>query len=600
MLGMGRHLSHHFGAELRASCFTAAFGVVIGSFGLLTIFTKLSLLVVSNGALHTEPQVNPAGTGPVVLYLSEAQWQGRYQERSPLDRCHMADDLEKILARGPRSLTVDFDLSPGLWEAAPACRTQLDAVIDNYGRQLVLLMPFRVSSPELIALKAEWMRARCRGGAVFGDGSLNVSLGAVIDFVPGSNGMADAVHARGEALTCAEIGTPAGAARWLQRGEDDGAAGSDGAEAINFTHFARQAAVMPLEHPAFDVIADWARRDVFFGGDYGGSGEDYFLTPMGRVPGVVVHAAMAWSLANAVRELPHLIGFGIDILIGFIFSLGLGYFWQHYLKLTRRGGYRSELSTISVLGLLVYFSTMLWMFFKLAVMLFLQGVLIVPLLMAIGMLIDGFMRGPIDSMRELDHTGEQAAFRPGTPVFLALAFGALAFLVWLFHGTDAWLAGCIAVPVAILIDRYGAKARHAHDPHDPNDEHHGQDDDGAPAWPKWCVFALLTALGVALAFAADRHFHLRFGAQLNAFVGVNGAVFGLLLVGCGAMLAACLPRQGMPRPLVRRPAPLAQRLLGVAVLPATVADLAGAVTYFARQAAYWAVVAAALTIMLEH
>ena len=50
-------------------------------------------------------------------------------------------------------------------------------------------------------------------------------------------------------------------------------------------------------------------------------------------------------------------------------------------KLSLHGqGYRRENSTMLVLGFVLYFVTMLWLFFQLSVALFMRGVLIAPLL----------------------------------------------------------------------------------------------------------------------------------------------------------------------------------------------------------------------------
>ncbi|MES2076083.1 MAG: hypothetical protein V4462_10760 [Pseudomonadota bacterium] len=587
--------AHHFSGDLRASFFSAALAVLALKIGALAIFTKLSLLAVSNQALPASTPANLAADGPLVLYLSETQWQQRYQERSPLDRCAMAEDLATILARGPRSLTVDFDLSPGLQEQGPACQARLDAVLDGHAGKLVLLMPFRVSSDALLARKAEWLRARCRAGAAFGDGGLNVSLGAVIDFLPESNSMADVVHERAGAGLCRELADAAGAERWLRRGEEPEPDDS-GAEAINFAGFTGQVAALALEHPALGQVDNWAARDVFFGGDYGGSKDDRFLTPMGPLPGVAIHAAIAWSLAHPVHELPHMAGFVLDILTAFVFSLGIGFFWERYLHLSLRvGGFQRELSTVLVICFVGYFSLMLWLFFRLAVELFMRGVLIAPMLIGLSMLIDGFVRGPIAASLEAGpgrgaEAPAPAAIAPATMLSLLLGVAAAAVVVRLLHGLGEWPAVLLAVLAAVALDRAWAvlwrPSGHGHNVHGG----HG-DAAGSASRELWTPVGV-ASVAVLLAVAVDRQFDLRFGAVVSGFLGLNGVLLALL--GAGLLFNVGKLRFERPERL------LSWRMAGISLAPRGWQEWCGVLVFALRQAVYWAVVADALFVMLNH
>ncbi|WP_296000172.1 hypothetical protein [Rugamonas sp.] len=480
-----RAVAKKFLFDLPSSCFSAALAALAVQLGLLDIFTKLSLLAVSNLALAPSlPAVAPS-QGPVVLYLSEASWQQRYLERSPLDRCRMAEDLQRILDLGPRTLSVDFDLSPGLREDAPACRAQLDGVLDRSAARLVLLAPFRVASDALLQRKADWMLDRCRRGVTFGDGGLNLSLGVVIDYRPASDGLADAVGQRGRSHLCADLRQAGGAERWLRRGAEpyDGADGEP--LAIDFAGFAGAASALALEHPALASVDHWGSRDVYFGGDYGGGKEDSFLTSMGPLPGVAIHAAIAWSQAHPVREPSRLLGFGLDLFTAFVFSLGIGFFWKQYLDFSlSKNRWRREGSTLVVLGFVAYFLLMLYLYFQLAVVLFAHGILIVPVLIGLSMLVDGFMRGPIDAFHEREHEHGAAHEHAAK------------------HG--------------------GQAARHAgHETARPR----------RPAWNAWSAALAVGVAGAALGVAGDQCWHGGAGVVSSAFLGLNGALFLLLVLG---------------------------------------------------------------------
>jgi len=575
--------AHHFNADLRASLFSAALAVLALKVGALAILTKLSLLLVSNQALLNAPQVALDGNGPIVLYLSENQWQQRYLERAPLDRCKLAEDLAQLLAHQPRQLLVDFDLSPAMQETRAGCQQQLDQLLDQHADKLVLLMPFRVGSDALLAQKAAWLEQRCRAGVVFGDGALNVSLGAVIDFVPESQAMADAMHERDSVALCRQALTPEGREHWLRRGGETDADDSS-AEAINFAGFSKQVVALALDDPAVPQIASWSGRDVYFGGDYGGSKDDRFLTPMGPLPGVTIHAAIAWTQAHPVRELPHAIGLLTDLLTAFVFSLGIGYFWSRYLKLSLHGeGYQRENSTMLVLGFVAYFAAMLWLFFQLSVLLFMRGVLIAPLLIGMSMLIDGFVRGPIAASLELGEAEPpQRAVMAPQVMAATLTCVVLMLLVPRLQHWSMTLQLLVLTPLATLLDRTLPVLW----PVPP--VHHAQ---AHSAYPGRHLAAWLLA-GVLGGLALQHYLVPDMGLALAAFTGVLGGLFLLLAVG----LLRSLHWRSFHRPQGWQPA----RLLGLSHSASGWRELAGVLSFCLRHGAYWLVLVAALIVMSSH
>lgn len=587
--------AHHFNADLRASLFSAALAVLALKVGALAILTKLSLLVVSNQALLAAPQVALNGSGPVVLYLSENQWQQRYLERAPLDRCLLAEDLAQMLAHQPRQLLVDFDLSPALQESRAGCQQQLDQLLDQHADKLVLLMPFRVGSDKLLTQKAEWLAQRCRAGVAFGDGALNVSLGAVIDFVPESQAMADAMHERGSVEVCHQLATAEGRERWLRRGADP-VTDDASAEAINFAGFSKQVVALALDDPAVQNISNWAGREVYFGGDYGGSKDDRFLTPMGPLPGVTIHAAIAWTQAHPVRELPHAIGVLADILTAFVFSLGIGFFWKRYLNVSLHGqGYQRENSTLLVLGFVLYFAAMLWLFFQLSVVLFMRGILIAPLLIGLSMLIDGFVRGPIAASLELSEAEQpQRALMTAQVMSVVLTCIVLVLLVPLLHHWSMPLQLLVLTLLATLLDRVLPVLWPA-PPAMQGGEHgeHGKHGDHGDhvAYPRAHLLAWLLA-GALAGVALDQYLALGMDWLLAAFAGVIGGLLLVLFIG----LLRSLQWRSFSRPARWWTA----QLLGVQHAVHGWRELAGALSFCLRHSVYWVVLVAALIVMLSH
>ena len=459
-------LAHQFREDSRSTLFSAALAVIAAHAGALGILVKLSLMVVANLASQSMPALD--GRGPVVLLMGETHWQERYFEHSPLDRCTMAEDLGAILAPAPRTVAVDFDLSPSLRPADAACQVRLDTFLDKNSSRLVLLLPLRVSAAGLIEQKREWMLARCKAGGVFADGGLELSLGMVIDATPGNDRMAEVVRQRSGSSICSSLASQAGVAKWLVRRSDDAAPADDAhidaadhAEpvAINFAHFRNLVHKLGIEQIATSSITDWPQRDVFFGGDYGSAKEDRFGTPIGPLPGVAVHAARRVTLDRPVAELQPVAGFAADIMIAFVFSLGIAAFWSRYAHFRiSPDAAKRQLASTMVVGFVCFYVALVFLFFQLGTDLFAVGILIVPLVIAASMLVDGFITGPIAAVLKLmQHEAEQPADRGK---FTAL-IGVLAGLTLVLAVAPIEPLSPTSVPViilAVLSDHFALRA----------------------------------------------------------------------------------------------------------------------------------------------
>ncbi|MCS0589405.1 hypothetical protein ACFQ09_10650 [Massilia norwichensis] len=545
ILRAGAYLWQHFKEEFRPILFSAALAIVLAQVGLLSLFTKLSLLVVANLAAPELPGVQADARAPVVLYLDEKRWFDLYREQSPLDRCQMADDLGAILARSPRTLAVDFDLSPGLNDARPECQERLDRLLDQHASRLVLLAPLRVSSQPLFERKRQWTLARCEKGVVFGDGALDESLGIVIDAPGNPYAMASQVHARGKQSICAELAHAEGAETWLRKrvdgdeGHAPHAASHGSPSPVNFSGFARAAAAMPLDDPRLGQIGNWAQRDVFFGGDYGASRDDAFLTPLGKLPGVAVHAALRHSLSEPVDELPHRYGFVVDVLIAFLFSLLIASFWGLYVKLRARPDLRRETSTVVVVSFVLVYLGLVFLLFQIAAGLFERGILIAPLLIALSMLADGFVTGPITAYDHA-HRHLHGHTREPEPIVESGFWPLVAVL-------------CMAIGASLVFHHLALQ---------------------------WLS---LLALGAVL---AERMLSVR-AAPVSAAQAVPGPA-----------AAAVLAASNADTP--QRHGGVWTDRLGLLVAPASGADWAGLCVFGLRQAMFWAVVIQAMFLILNH
>ena len=405
------------GKECPSVLFPASLAVILHHLGYLVIFSKISLLIVSNLATPSvQPTPDISGNGPITLLISEQDYQERYKERSPLNRCILALDISEILHRGVKTLVVDLDLSPLLGESAEeaVCQKQLDKVLDGAAKQMVLLSPFFADSEKLRAVKHAWMHERCNAALVFAVGDLEKSLGIVIDTRYNKNGVPELVEKSEKGEICADLAAIKNSPeknRWLKKPDGSAAVKANHSHStsdpINFRKFSHEAIVTTAGDPRLDLVNNWKSRVVFFGGSYGT--DDTFLTSMGELPGVAIHAARWVTHKSPVKELNFFAGFALDLVLGTVFMFVVKWFWKRYVAYALNPNLAlRELKNWYLAGFLLIYVVLALSAFALAQWLFIWlGVLIAPLLIAVSMLVDGFISGPINAFsdREASRTG---------------------------------------------------------------------------------------------------------------------------------------------------------------------------------------------------
>ncbi|MEO7361092.1 MAG: CHASE2 domain-containing protein [Gemmatimonadaceae bacterium] len=441
-----------------------------------------------------------------MVAIDDEGFQDRYFERSPLNRCVLANDLEQILDRHPQRVGIDLDLSPlnGATEEETACQQRLDRLLDAHPATLVLLSPFAVRSTALRALKLQWMEDRCKDGLHFGDGRLETSLGMVIDQRdPAGSGLADVTAnghdnsicdlvLRDRTVAATTLLSPAGSAANADLERADARR-----RPINFEAAARLVpSSLTVHSDLFRSLAELRGHVVFFGGQWGS--DDTFDTPIGEQPGVWIHAARFVTLTHPVRETSRVWGVLVDVGIAFMFSLLIKSFWELYFDLkimeservqdprenptprnqlnqwasTLAQGIRqhSAWSTAMVITFVSAYLMLSVTFFLIGRYLFVaHGLLIAPLLIAISMLADGFVTGPVDVIAERErsreyrrHASASTIRRCLTAVILVASYFALLIglmlttseaglvMLWIYGGL-AFIASALLVSGVYLL-----------------------------------------------------------------------------------------------------------------------------------------------------
>lgn len=402
----------------KSALFTASLALILEHLGCLRLLVKASWLIVGNLAATgpSTPVVIEAVT-PIVVTLSEADFVERYGERNPLDRCVLAKDLSKVLAKRPRRLAVDFDLSPLARpsEEEVACQKQLDQLLDREVGRLVLLAPFPAKSAALREARHNWMAARCAAGHHFADGSLDQSLGMASDHRDGGTPalqarMADQMRGELSDHVCqtASLGARADHNPWLNADVEpahDGGAGHEVEYApLNFPAVMARLAVLPFGSDTFTQLKDLSGNPVIFGGDWGR--DDVLLTTVGSLPGVVIHGARLVSLETPIHPPSRAWGLLLDFGIAVIFGVFVGAFWNLFVNAKKRDGHHGGLGTLALSAFLMCYALLVGLAFWIGVQVFEQWhVVIAPVLIAVSMLVDGFISGPVEKIAQMaEHT----------------------------------------------------------------------------------------------------------------------------------------------------------------------------------------------------
>jgi hypothetical protein len=293
------------------------------------------------------PATPKAPTATVVLTVSQTYFERGFGQGSPLDRGELARLLEPIAAaarqraeRGERPLVVgiDLDLSPPTRADAPTAAGQrrLDAALAALGRDatVVVLCPFGVGTEEARTIKARWMRERldaapptARGaGLWFATPDLLEQFGAVVHFDPARASLG--VVAGGARRSGASMPAPPEAACT--------APGDDGARRPRLQKIGQRAlgSVTFVELDGPEGVAAYvgaaAVRTVMLGGSYALAADEFATADGRRLPGVVLHAAVADSVLRPVsqhhRFVEPLLGLALAIalqpLVGLALSAG--------------------------------------------------------------------------------------------------------------------------------------------------------------------------------------------------------------------------------------------------------------------------------------
>lgn len=133
-----------------------------------------------------------------IVKIDRDQHVRRYGGRSPLDRCTLRGDIERMLSSPAlKVLAIDFDLSPpaGQTGKQEECQHCLDSMLDQHGSQLILMEPGLPDLPDPSDRSGpaarrhheavlQWRELRAKAGIAFGHAMIQTKAGIVRSYVP--------------------------------------------------------------------------------------------------------------------------------------------------------------------------------------------------------------------------------------------------------------------------------------------------------------------------------------------------------------------------------------------------------------------------------
>lgn|GEM_PF-6377107 len=382
--------------------------------------------LASNLAFHFSSPTNTVLSKLAIVQIDNMHFDQAYEGTSPLNRCVLHDDLQKIYQDSAlKVIAIDLDLSPTLrqGEYEKGCQRQLDALIDskNNAHRTVLIEPFDMQTHQEYA---DWMQARQQKGITFGAATLDSAYGMVSHYkLPTS----PEYHSESPKSPSSPVLFGERLAQRLCAEPDYHRSNAKACAALRqnepSTHTASEAESYPIIYNQLrqlhlqgqSITLPLAKDTALAGIEYvlvgaGYSKDDEFLTPIGPLNGVQIHAAIASEPRHTDREW---LGFGIDIGLGTGFAWLLALLWTHYFNSKLNQGLGADLAYLWLTGLGAIYLLLIFVLMTLSVILFSHwGLWISPVPMVIGMALDAFVIHGVETAAEKVQKAEAKAAKP--------------------------------------------------------------------------------------------------------------------------------------------------------------------------------------------
>ncbi len=419
----GGFFKHYVKSEWSSTVFVAAIVTIFNvHFHWLAAIDAYAFVGFGNIA-SLDAAYASAPPSAIVVEIDSLTFERVYGERSPLPRCVLRDHLAAIYEAGPNVVAIDLDLSPAVWLLAgepdprgeAGCEKEIYDGIHKAALEqhisFVLMEPIPAADPQAAQRDPQnaseprdcGMDKRCWKTKItekasdkiqFANADLPVDYGLTLNKAKSNDADPSFAHRVAQMAH----------APWNDTKHIDPRAYRSGVRLVEIKNAEPEDLTIEV-----DAALDWlerfsnesneeddrkrAKRVVFFGAAYGGG--DIFLTPLGEMYGVEVHAA---SYASGRIDHDYLKDFLVDVFIASVFGLVIAYFWMRYFtdRLDREPTVRHRakkwiVRLVGSVGLLVFLFGIVSLLALIG-----AGLWLSPIPIAIGMLIDSFVSGSVD------------------------------------------------------------------------------------------------------------------------------------------------------------------------------------------------------------
>ncbi|MCY1292432.1 hypothetical protein D9M69_427920 [compost metagenome] len=426
-LGHGIHgLLHHLPAAL-----VVASLVTIGhhQFHMLDAIDSYAFLAIGNRSAFAASREQSATTA--VVSIGPASHEKYYRGRSPLNRCELLNDLQALYVgpegRSPKVMVIDLDLSPStLLSHIPldkrrvskeqrnllsgerkeaVCEEALYRLLESRQcvTKTVLMTPFPSEDSGATAITQQWQKRMEDKGIAFGDPTLSIRYGLISKIACNEKGLAATAFrtlSPNASINNCLAKADAGGQLWISPRQYIALLPSFDVEEILGRHLWLKVNDKDTKEENNDKKIrighlSYEKQVVFFGASYGE--DDLYLTPLGPLYGLDIHAAAFLSLLEPASDFSHLVAFLLEVAIGLFFGLVIAFCWHWYYSLrfsSSDGKKRSAPLLVVGLGIclcvLVGGVTLLSYY-----LLGLSDLWLSPIPIALGMLIESFFTGAV-------------------------------------------------------------------------------------------------------------------------------------------------------------------------------------------------------------
>ena len=422
------HFIQHVRDDWPATVFVAAaLALLDHHVGWLDAINAHSFVLIGNAAEMPKPAGQTNAKALVVL-IDQFAAQSRYLERSPLNRCELEKDINEVYEAMRRFkpptannytkrldlLVIDLDLSPARWLANEPgsktpeadCERRLHKLIvdaannKSYPIRTVLMQALdEVTADSYMETHPAWKTLNATPNVAFGSAALPLEYGLVIKQYCDADTLAAMAFALSAKFTrsrenCVDKAIDRKLEPTRERKEPiDPRKYLAGVVPIATAVTGNQQSEL-LSSRLDRTLAEKDFGAVFFGAAFGD--EDAFVTPLGELYGVEIHAASYLSLLEPLRghQLAELL---VDIVFGFLFGYFIAWCWKRYFELKLSNDSANRLyapfyllwlagGVCVIAGVLTVVSWALLVYF---------GIWASPIPMAVGMVIESFVSGSV-------------------------------------------------------------------------------------------------------------------------------------------------------------------------------------------------------------